>query len=54
MITDESPMPYGAYMGVKIKDIPASYLLSKLANNQLTNDVKLWVIKNLKLLKSKE
>ena len=52
-MTDDSLMPYGMYIGTKLKDVPAKYLLDKLKNNQLTNDVKAWVLKNLNKLKSK-
>ena len=49
--TDETPMPFGKYLGVKLKDIPASYLVWIYENcEELNFNLKQYLKVNLHIL----
>ena len=50
MMTDESLMPYGKYKGIKMVDVPATYLLWLFENGKCDRDVKNYITDNLDVL----
>jgi len=46
MLTDDSLMPFGAYKGKKMEDVPAEYLLYIFDNKKCTAEVKQYIIEN--------
>lgn len=50
MLTDKDAMPWGKYAGVKMANVPASYLLYLYENNKCSGDVKEYIKDNLEVL----
>lgn len=50
MLTDESKMPWGKYQGVKMANVPPSYLLWLLDNNKCNGQVKEYIESNRDVL----
>lgn len=50
MLTDKDNMPWGKYVGVKMANVPASYLLWLYENNKCSGDVKDYIKENLEVL----
>lgn len=50
-LTDGSTMPFGKYKGVKMIDIPASYLLWLFENNKTTPVVAVYISENMDAIK---
>jgi len=48
--TDETLMPYGKYKGIKLANVPASYLIWMYENNKLNNWLLAYVKDNLTVL----
>lgn len=51
ILTDTSIMPNGKYAGVRLIDIPASYLIWIYENNRCSKDVKAYIQDNLEALR---
>jgi uncharacterized protein (DUF3820 family) len=45
-LTDSSIMPFGKHKGVKMANVPASYLLWLLENDKCSESVKEYIIEN--------
>ncbi len=52
ILTDESLMPNGKYVGVKMANVPAFYLIWCYDNDRLNGDVKAYVKENYDVLQS--
>jgi hypothetical protein len=52
MLTKDSNMPYGAHKGLKMKDVPAKYLVWLYDNNKCNADVKAYIATNLSALRA--
>lgn len=50
-LTDNSPMPWGKFQGVKMANVPAKYLLWLNDSGKASSDVKNYIIENLDVLK---
>lgn len=49
-LTDESPMPFGKYKGVKMANVPASYLLWLHQNGKCNQQVEEYIDENMDVL----
>ncbi len=50
-LKDESPMPYGKYKDMPMKDVPASYLIWLIDNKKCSGAVKRYIEDNMNALK---
>lgn len=51
MMTDESIMPFGKYKGVKLIDVPASYLVWCNDQDWCKGQLKAYITDNLEVIK---
>ncbi len=51
MLTDTSPMPWGAHAGKAMQDVPAAYLIWLYDNNKCSPNVKQYITDNLETLR---
>jgi len=49
-MNDESLMPFGKYKGIKLANVPASYLLWLLAEKKCFGDLKKYIEENKSVL----
>lgn len=49
-MTGESIMPFGAYKGIELVNVPASYLLYLYNSNKCFGDLKAYIKENLEVL----
>lgn len=49
-LTDETPMPYGAYKGTKMANVPADYLMWLYDNEKANTPVKEYIEENRDIL----
>jgi len=49
---DDDLMPYGKYKGVKMANVPASYLIWLYDNNKAANSVKFYIEENMEVLRN--
>jgi uncharacterized protein (DUF3820 family) len=49
-IQDTDLMPWGKHKGIKMANVPSSYLLWLLENNKCSGDVKQYIEDNLEVL----
>jgi len=52
-LTDNDPMPWGKFQGVKMQDVPASYLLFLFegSTNKVSGDVRNYITENIETLR---
>ncbi len=50
-ITDDTPMPWGKHKGVKMANVPASYLLWCFENNKCSPEVAKYINENMDVIK---
>jgi uncharacterized protein (DUF3820 family) len=50
VFTDETPMPFGKYKGIKMANVPASYLLWLYDNNKCYGALKDYIKDNIDVL----
>lgn len=50
ILNDNSPMPFGKYKGVKMANVPASYLLWLYDNDKCTQEIRDYVNDNIDAL----
>lgn len=51
MMNDNSIMPFGKYKGVKLANVPASYLLWLYDNNKCFGELKKYIEENIDILR---
>jgi uncharacterized protein (DUF3820 family) len=54
LLKDDSPMPYGKYAGIKMANVPASYLLWCHRERKIHPDVDRYVFQNMDTLIKEE
>ena len=52
MLKDDSIMPWGIHKGKKMANVPDDYLLYLWENGKCSGEVKLYIKKNLEVIKS--